>query len=381
MVFNTLSGRFLGLTIVFVMIAEVLIFVPSIARFRQDYLQDRLELAQVAALALLATPDDSVAPDLGKELLASAGVLNVVLRRDEVRELVLDGEVPGPVAQTFYLREGRPDDHDAQRAQGLPPGARPDHPRGRPDATRRPWHRGGHAPRVAAAGCDDRSGPTHPLHLAGRLARHRGAAVPGGSTADRPADRAGGRPHDRLSRRPRGHEPDHHPRPRRPRVARGGDGAPRSRGAAHCRPEAEEPARRARRGGRQGQPRPAQHAHDRAAPGRPYRGEFGSGGPAHRAEARGVAFPGDQPLRADAHLWQGRGAAAATGGQHARAAGGRGPGERAGGARRGRVACASTPICRPTCGFEPIPTSCSGFCRISSATRRRRSRRRARADR
>ena len=34
MVFNTLSGRFLGLTIVFVVIAEVLIFVPSMARFR-----------------------------------------------------------------------------------------------------------------------------------------------------------------------------------------------------------------------------------------------------------------------------------------------------------------------------------------------------------
>ncbi len=37
-VFNTLSGRFLLLTVVFVMLAEVLIFVPSIARFRADYL-------------------------------------------------------------------------------------------------------------------------------------------------------------------------------------------------------------------------------------------------------------------------------------------------------------------------------------------------------
>ena len=40
---NTLSGRFLILTTVFVMLAEVLIFVPSIARFRQDYLEDRLQ--------------------------------------------------------------------------------------------------------------------------------------------------------------------------------------------------------------------------------------------------------------------------------------------------------------------------------------------------
>ena len=70
MVLNTLSGRFLGLMIVFVMIAEVLIFVPSVARFREDYLQNRLELAQLAALALLATPDEAVAPDLRSELLA-----------------------------------------------------------------------------------------------------------------------------------------------------------------------------------------------------------------------------------------------------------------------------------------------------------------------
>ena len=33
---NSLSGRFLALTVVFVMLAEVLIFVPSIARFRAD---------------------------------------------------------------------------------------------------------------------------------------------------------------------------------------------------------------------------------------------------------------------------------------------------------------------------------------------------------
>jgi signal transduction histidine kinase len=104
MVFNTLSGRFLGLTIVFVVIAEILIFVPSIARFRADYLQNRLELAQIAALALLATPEAEVAPDLESELLATAEVLNVVLRRDEVRELVLTSPMPAPVDETFYLR-------------------------------------------------------------------------------------------------------------------------------------------------------------------------------------------------------------------------------------------------------------------------------------
>ncbi|CAN5680491.1 hypothetical protein BH23PSE1_BH23PSE1_14180 [soil metagenome] len=86
MVFNTLSKRFLCLTIIFVLIAEVLIFVPSIARFRADYLQNRLELAQLAALGLLAAPpDESVPPALENELLDTADVLNIVLRREAVR--------------------------------------------------------------------------------------------------------------------------------------------------------------------------------------------------------------------------------------------------------------------------------------------------------
>ncbi|MFN7596618.1 MAG: hypothetical protein ACK5PT_07700, partial [Cereibacter sp.] len=53
-VLNTLSGRFLLLTVAFVMLAEVLIFVPSVARFRADYLLLKLERAQIASLATLA---------------------------------------------------------------------------------------------------------------------------------------------------------------------------------------------------------------------------------------------------------------------------------------------------------------------------------------
>ncbi|HSG37353.1 MAG TPA: HAMP domain-containing sensor histidine kinase [Paracoccaceae bacterium] len=99
---NTLSGRFLVLTVVFVMVAEVLIFVPSVARFRQDYLLLHLERAQIASLSLLA--DDMISDDLEQELLKNAGVFNVVLRRDEVRQLVLSSEVPGPVEVTYDIR-------------------------------------------------------------------------------------------------------------------------------------------------------------------------------------------------------------------------------------------------------------------------------------
>ena len=100
---NSLSGRFLILTVIFVMLAEVLIFVPSIARFREEFLITRLERAQIASLVLLA--DDEVNPDLQEELLRNAGVFNVVLRRDEARQLILSSPVPTPVSTTFDLRD------------------------------------------------------------------------------------------------------------------------------------------------------------------------------------------------------------------------------------------------------------------------------------
>ncbi|WP_283644390.1 sensor histidine kinase [Marinovum algicola] len=103
---NSLSGRFLILTTVFVMLAEVMVFVPSVARFRQDYLLGHLERAQIASLSLLA--NDMIDADLEDELLRNAGVYNVVLRRDEARQLILSSPMPQPVDVTYDLRDASP---------------------------------------------------------------------------------------------------------------------------------------------------------------------------------------------------------------------------------------------------------------------------------
>lgn len=100
---NSLSGRFLILTTVFVMLAEILIFVPSVARFREGYLDLRLERAQIASLAGQA--DDMLDPELERELLENAGVFNVVLRRDEMRQLALSSPIPAPIHATYDLRD------------------------------------------------------------------------------------------------------------------------------------------------------------------------------------------------------------------------------------------------------------------------------------
>ncbi|MFN3661529.1 sensor histidine kinase [Yoonia sp.] len=99
---NSLSGRFLILTIIFVMIAEIFIFVPSVARFREDYLLARLERAQIASLA--TETDAMISPALEAELLRNAEVYNVVLRRDEIRQLALSSPVTKTISATYDMR-------------------------------------------------------------------------------------------------------------------------------------------------------------------------------------------------------------------------------------------------------------------------------------
>ncbi len=103
---NSLSGRFLILTVLFVMLAEVLIFVPSVARFREDYLLARLERAQIASLALLA--DNAIDGALEAELLENAEVYNVVMRRDAMRLLMLSSPIMGEVGASYDLRAPSP---------------------------------------------------------------------------------------------------------------------------------------------------------------------------------------------------------------------------------------------------------------------------------
>ena len=96
-----LSARLLVLTISFVMIGEVLIYVPSVSRYRLAYLQERLAAAHEATLALEASPDGMVPIDLERKLLAHARVRSIALRLPEASYMML-GE-PSEIDATFDL--------------------------------------------------------------------------------------------------------------------------------------------------------------------------------------------------------------------------------------------------------------------------------------
>src|SRR5690625_2729465 len=87
------------------MLTEVAIFVPSVAQFRADYLQERVRRAEIAALTVLSAPDRMVSPELQAELLRRAEVLNIVVADGGVRQLVLTTPDLPPVIATYDLRE------------------------------------------------------------------------------------------------------------------------------------------------------------------------------------------------------------------------------------------------------------------------------------
>ena len=102
---RSLSGRLLIVTIIVVMLAEIAIFVPSVAQFRRTYLLERVHRAEIAALTVLAAPDAMVSPKLEDMLIARTDALNIVMRREGAREMVLSSPTIGPLTATYDLRE------------------------------------------------------------------------------------------------------------------------------------------------------------------------------------------------------------------------------------------------------------------------------------
>ncbi len=103
-----LSTRVLLLTITFVMIAEVAIYIPSIANFRNNWLRDRLSAAYTAALVLEAAPEEAIPEQLKSDLLASVGAKSIVLKTQDTRTLLAVTDMPPSASERFDLRTATP---------------------------------------------------------------------------------------------------------------------------------------------------------------------------------------------------------------------------------------------------------------------------------
>ncbi|SCZ34187.1 sensor histidine kinase [Afifella marina] len=100
-----LSGKLLVLTITFVMVAEVLIYVPSIANFRNMWLDEKLEAASIAALAASSPGATPFPEDLQKRLLQAIGMEAIAMMENGQHILIAAGNMPEEVAVHQDLRE------------------------------------------------------------------------------------------------------------------------------------------------------------------------------------------------------------------------------------------------------------------------------------
>jgi signal transduction histidine kinase len=99
-----LPAKLLSLTVAFVMVTEIFIFVPSVADFRRNWLMQRVAAAKIASLALEASGGAKLPERLRQELLTTAGVHAVSLKRSDLRWLVLGMPNELEISNVYDLR-------------------------------------------------------------------------------------------------------------------------------------------------------------------------------------------------------------------------------------------------------------------------------------
>lgn len=105
---HRLSRKLLVLTVLFILFAELIIFIPSAALFRQNWLADRAEAGGLLTLAIAGVPDYDGGVMLSKRFMADTDVTMVSQKRGGTSELVL-GMPPGPakIYRTDLRKEQR----------------------------------------------------------------------------------------------------------------------------------------------------------------------------------------------------------------------------------------------------------------------------------
>ena len=104
----SLSSKLLWLTILFVMIAEVLIFVPSVANTRVRWLADRLNTAAAAAVVIDGINEMELPQSIQDDTLMATGTKAIVLRKDGASRMIATADMPPVVTNQYDLAAATP---------------------------------------------------------------------------------------------------------------------------------------------------------------------------------------------------------------------------------------------------------------------------------
>ncbi|WP_051469616.1 ATP-binding protein [Chelativorans sp. J32] len=106
-----LSTKLLLLTILFVMAAEVLIFIPSVANFGRQWMEQRLREAAIVGRVLLDGKADGLSREASNDVLVTAGVSAIAVRDGDTARLLVVSHMPPAVDAHINF-----DEFDALRA-------------------------------------------------------------------------------------------------------------------------------------------------------------------------------------------------------------------------------------------------------------------------
>ncbi len=98
-----LSGKLLISIILFVLVAEVLIFIPSAANFRLNWMKDRLNTAAAASVVLARTDIGELSRKLQDEVLMATDAKAIAIRDMGVSRLLVVSEMPPSVDEHVDL--------------------------------------------------------------------------------------------------------------------------------------------------------------------------------------------------------------------------------------------------------------------------------------
>lgn len=103
--FQGLSGRLLWLTMIFVMMAEILIFVPSVAGMRMNWLRDRLDTAAAAGIVIDGLQPAELPRAVQDDTLLATGTKVIALRKDGTSRLLAATDLPPQVDDQYDLAD------------------------------------------------------------------------------------------------------------------------------------------------------------------------------------------------------------------------------------------------------------------------------------
>ncbi len=100
-----LSGKLLVLTTLFIMLAEILVFVPSIANYRLAWLSRHFTTGEAASLTLEELKPDAIPENIRKQLLVLTETEMIVVRRDGASHILATNQMPGAIARHVELMQ------------------------------------------------------------------------------------------------------------------------------------------------------------------------------------------------------------------------------------------------------------------------------------